>query len=316
MLPENIFENQFPSINNAYMSTILERNKELSKCCKMDEILTGEIYPIGNKGNDVIVDPEPGEILPGSNLKWIIDEDDNTLYISGTGTMPNSISGAWKDYYGTFTKVVIADGVTTIGSNAFRECSDLVEIVLPNTIQNIGSSAFENCTSLVNITIPDSVSYIGSAAFQYCTSLVEIVIPDLVKGINAYTFRQCRSLVKVTIGNSVTTILGYAFANCNNLVEIVISDSVTRIVGWAFAHCTNLLEIIIPYSVTTIETCAFQGCTKLKKITNYALTPQNIGSEVFQNVNKNTCVVEVPTSSLTLYQVANNWKDFQNIIGI
>ena len=66
------------------------------------------------------------------------------------------------------------EGYTSIGANAFFECSSITSITLPNTVTNIGDGAFCWCSSLSSITIPDSVTTIGKYAFGYCWSLSSI----------------------------------------------------------------------------------------------------------------------------------------------
>jgi hypothetical protein len=52
----------------------------------------------------------------------------------------------------------------------------------------------------------------------------------------------------------------------------------------------------------------------LTSVTNYATTPQTIDSDVFDNVNKSTCVLNVPKESVSLYKAADVWKEFTNIV--
>ena len=51
--------------------------------------------------------------------------------------------------------------VTSIGSMAFNNCSDLTSVTIPNTVTSIDDSAFRYCTSLTSVTIPSSVTSIG-----------------------------------------------------------------------------------------------------------------------------------------------------------
>lgn len=88
------------------------------------------------------------------------------------------------------TKVILPEGVTSIGNNAFTRCSSLTEIVFPSTLKEIGSSAFFSCTSLVNTNLEDTqVSKIGTQAFAYCYNL-EIIIPTSVVQIETSAFKN------------------------------------------------------------------------------------------------------------------------------
>ena len=251
-----------------------------------------------------------------TGLTWKICGDTETLCISGSGNMPTAITGEWRDHYGTFNHIIIGNLVTSIGDNAFQNCINLEEIDIPDSVTNIGENSFSYCIGLIDIIIPDSVISIETSAFSYCTNLVNINIPDSVTSIGGNVFRNCSSLITVIIPDSITSIEDSTFTGCTNLVNITIPNSVISIGDGAFGHCTGLINITIPNSVTTISNSAFYNCTNLAKITNYVLIPQTINIYVFGNVNKTTCILEVPTASLSLYQNADVWKDFQNIIGI
>ena len=73
--------------------------------------------------------------------------------------------GVLAKYNGKGGKVVIPDGVTSIGERAFTWCESLESISIPDSVTNIESFAFSDCSSLKSITIPDSVTSIGWYAF-------------------------------------------------------------------------------------------------------------------------------------------------------
>ena len=163
----------------------------------------------------------------------------------------------------SISKVIIPDGVTSIGNNAFFECTSLTSITIPDSVTSIGGAAFFKCTSLASIIIPDSVTSIGAATFKYCTSLTSIIIPDSVTSIGAATFDGCQFLTSIVIPNRVTSIGDYAFNDCSSLASIIMSNSVTSIGKGTFFNCTSLTSIVIPDNVTSIGEKTFQNCLSL-----------------------------------------------------
>ena len=177
--------------------------------------------------------------------------------------------------------------VTSIGNNAFRDCSSLTSITIPNSVTSIGNNAFENCSSFTSVTIPNSVTSIGASAFQNCSSLTSVTIPNSVTSIGNYAFRDCSSLTSVTIPNSVTFIGWEVFKNCSSLTSVTIPNSVTSIRTSAFYNCSSLTSITIPNSVTSIGSSAFYGCDGLTSVTCLANTPPSLGGNVFYNTPSN-----------------------------
>ena len=277
----------------------------------------------------------------GPNLKWHLN-DNGVLTITGKGEMnnfPYSNGAPWGNYNERIIKrIIIGDGITTIGSRAFGHCFALNSVTIPNSVTTIGDNAFRNSSSLTSITIPNSVTTIGDNAFNGCSSLTSVTIPNSVTTIERYTFNGCSSLTSVSIPNSVTTIGSLAFYGCSSLTSVTIPNSVTIIGAVAFGLCSSLTSVTIPNSVTTIGLEAFIGCTNLQKvhigksvkaigeyafnictsitqISSEAVVPPTCGLNVFANINKSKCKLIVPKNSLDAYKQAYQWNDFFLIEG-
>ena len=104
----------------------------------------------------------------GPNLKWHLT-DDGVLTISGKGDMYNYSNDHRAPWYGyDIKRIIIGDGITTIGDNVFSDCSSLTSVTIPNSVTTIGGYAFYNCSELTSVTIPNSVTKIGEATFSSC----------------------------------------------------------------------------------------------------------------------------------------------------
>ena len=225
----------------------------------------------------------------GPNLKWHLT-DGGVLTITGKGEMYDYSYTPWS--YDDLTRVIIGNGVTTIGEAAFRSCSHLTSVTIPNSVTTIGGWAFSGCGSLTSVTIPNSVTTIGGWAFSICSSLTS-----------------------VTISNSVTTIGDNAFIGCSSLTSVTIPNSVTTIGSEAFSDCTNLQKVNIGNSVKTIGEFAFNKCTNITQISSEAVVPPACESGVFFYINTSKCKLIVPKNSLDAYKQAYQWEDFSLIEG-
>ncbi len=244
----------------------------------------------------------------------------NPSEYSGAITIPESVKNKGITYSVTsigddaflncsgLTSVTIGNSVTSIGDYAFRGCKGLTSVTIPNSVTSIGESAFQNCSGLTSVTIGNSVTSIGESAFYYCMSLTSIEIPNSVTSIGESAFLDCSGLTSVTIPNSVTSIGYSAFNGCSGLTSVTIPNSVTSIGDNAFAYCSSLTSIEIPNSVTSIGDWAFLNCSGLTSVT-IGNGIKSIGNEAFFRCTQLTdfyCFAEsVPTTGSDVFYDSN-----------
>ena len=272
----------------------------------------------------------------GDNLTWTLNTKDSTLTISGTGEMTTSYPALWYDYRSYIKYVTLPDGLTSIGGEAFRECSGLTSITIPNSVTSIGESAFYKCSGLTSVTLGNSVTSIEYYAFYECRSLTSVTIPNSVTSIGIQAFTDCSSLTSVTIGNSVTSIGDDAFYGCSSLTSVTIPNSVTSIGDRAFSWCSGLTSVTIPNSVTSIGYRAFRSCSSLTSVT-LGNNVTSIGNNAFGSCNKiqevtaymptpidaKDCGINpaaatlyVPAEYIDTYSNTLWWEDFKEIRAI
>ena len=251
----------------------------------------------------------------GDDLYWLYDPSTTTLTISGSGDMydyTTSTLAPWYDYRNEITDVVLPDGLTKIGNFAFYQCNNasLTSIDIPASVTSIGQNAFNNCTNLASIDIPASVTSIGLGAFFKCSSLTSINIPSGVTSIEGLTFAQC-GLTTINIPANVTTIGEDAFQSCHSLAAITLAEGLESIGAGAFMYCYPLTSIDIPASVTSIGTWVFSDCSSLADVTvHWETNIPTFGNYAFYNVPVANVKLHVPCEKKSDYAAETGWKDF------
>ncbi len=222
----------------------------------------------------------------GDNLTYTLSAD-GTLVISGNGRMYDYFdnSSPWMKYCGMVTKVVIEDGVTSLGEWAFHGCIYIRELTISGSLNSVRSNAhaaFSGCNLIekVNITYGTNGSgfdygaypvndcwYQHTPWYQSRNNLKEINFADGIKGIGSDAFREL------------------------NITSLVIPDSVTGLGNHTFYKCAKLTDLTYPVSLCPFsdEKCpAFNECRAIQKITftrgngipydfhNWSKNPQNV----------------------------------------
>ncbi len=129
-------------------------------------------------------------------------------------------NGVLTKYKGNAEKVVVPEGVTSIGDSAFFSCSGLTSIELPEGVTSIGDYAFFGCSGLTSIELPEKVTSIGEGAFEYCSGLTSIELPEGLASIGVSAFNYCDNLTIYGVENSYA----HTYALENNIPFKPISD--------------------------------------------------------------------------------------------
>jgi len=298
--------------------------------------------------------PEPEENLSPwkSGAATVTLNDDGTLVVKGAGAMEdcyynrNFVPCPWRSFRDSITGLVIEEGVTHIGAEAFASFSRLKSVTIPSSVISIGHRAFAGMTSIVvtenNVhyssedgvlfnkdkttllqyplgrqgayTIPGSVTSIEDFAFSGSAALKSVTIHNSVTSIGKHAFSHS-GLVSVTIPGSVTFIGDIAFER-TDLTSVIIEEGVKYIGLRMFLGCENLTSVTIPSSVTFIGGQAFAVCTGLASVIVKNPNPPELEDpyqSVFDRINLDSACLYVPKGSMDAYRGADGWKDFDCI---
>ena len=213
----------------------------------------------------------------GDNLTWTLDSE-GTLTISGTGEMADYDKNPqpWAGQRDNIKKLVVENGVTTIGNNAFSDCTALKDVDLSgaSSLETIGNHAFSSCTALESVDLSEASSLTTiKTSFSHCTKLKSVKLNEGLKEIGGSAFNNCWELEKIHIPATVMAIGGYCFEGCSGLEEVTFADDskLETIAVRTFydpgLYGSGLKKITIPKKVKEIQDGAFWWCGGLKSVT-------------------------------------------------
>lgn len=243
-----------------------------------------------------------------SSVKWSYNKSKKTLTISGKGDMANF---GWQNspfYQANIKKLVIGEGITYIGENAFKDCDRLTSVTLPKSLKTIGRYAFEECDKLKTIKLPGNVTTISEGAFHSCDSLSSVNLPDRVTTLDRWVFGGCKSLKTIKFSKKIKEIGYSAFDSCDSLESVTIPNTVTTIGERAFSGCDNLKTVKIGKKVKTIGANAFYNSSYYNKLQSITVpkTVKKIGDNF---VCENT-VIESTKGSAAIKWAKNNKRPY------
>jgi len=227
----------------------------------------------------------------------------NGLYYSLGNTTATVVKDQTTDksVYSQYTTVTIPASVTynnytypvtMIGTEAFKNCSNLQSVTLPNSITAIYTDAFYYCTKLGSVNLPEGLTEIYTDAFRNC-NLTSVTIPSTVTTIynnafqnnpltlvvwkpktcsigsdgNAPFYSTSSQITSFTFGDEVEIIPNYLCYKMSQLDTVVLPQNLQTIGNYAFAYCTALKGVEIPTSVTLVARNSFYNCQSLKSFT-------------------------------------------------
>ena len=241
----------------------------------------------------------------------------------------------------SFAKIGI--GIRVIPSYTFGGCSSLKDVQIGKNVTSIGEYAFNGCSTLPKIQMPQSVTSIANYVFKGCRRLKTVIMDngdsDLSLSSNGSSplFADC-SLDSVYIGRNITyetsSSKGYSpfyrntslrtvvitdketeisdneFYGCTNLQSFKVGDGVISFGKYAFSGCSSLKNLSFGTKLQSIGQEAFSDCTAITSIVSKVTTPPVCGNQALDDINKWDCSLNVPEGTLSVYQAADQWKEF------
>ena len=218
--------------------------------------------------------------------------------------------------------------ITTLVSQAFKDCTGITGVYLPDSATNLEGSIFNGCTNLKRvrfsphttklpaaalketgiekITLPEGIEEIASSAFEG-SALKEITLPQYLEKIGSSAFRDT-PLQEIALPENLRQLGSGAF-RASDLRRIKIPSKITNLWSFLFAECKNLTEVILHDNVTRISENVFQGCSSLAQIS----LPEQV--TIIENAAFKDCV-SLPTLKLPSGLKELGYGVFRGCVGL
>ena len=209
--------------------------------------------------------------------------------------------------------VYLPDGLTSIGSYAFCDCSRLEGVRFPDGLTTVNTLAFWNCTALKEVVLPEGLKKIGNSTFYGCVSLTKAVLPEALTEIADMAFLGCKKLTDVLFPEGLTKIGELAFGECRSLTQAVLPERLSEIADMAFDGCSGLKSLQFNGVVDYIGWGAF-ACDSLMSVISLAETPYDYTDEIFTATCLEQATLYVPCGCTEVYKSTTCWGGFHNIV--
>ncbi len=283
-------------------------------CCLAAALLCGNAAALPEESTTIVHAVAASGSLT-EQLSWELDTS-GVLTISGEGAMPDwsyqkisylpsdiawiGEAPPWDAYRADIKQVLIASGVTHVGSTAFACCPHLSYVFIPASVESIGENAFYGGLALQQVLFGSygSLTEIAGGAFKYCLSLEKIQLPSSLVTIHGTAF-DGTALTSLYLPGNVSTIVGDPFVGCSHLTEFLafndafrshngalytsdfstlirypnreerfpqIHSQTTTIGDAALADLQHAQAVVLPDGVTTIGDYAMRNCPNLEVV--------------------------------------------------
>jgi len=187
--------------------------------------------------------------------------------------------------------------LTSVGTNAFKGCTELRALTLPPSLEEIGDEAFMGCSYLDNVIVPGSVKRVGARAFKNCTGFTGALIEYGVESLGDEAFYGDWRISEVDIPSSVTNIGVNAFGGDSSIIRVGLRGDVRK-VSEIFSNYAILREATVKNGDGAIVDGLFEGCAELADVHFLGNSPElaNDGRSIYSGTPE-TLTTYVATTS-------------------
>lgn len=266
---------------------------------------------------------------------WYLD-DHGVLVVSGEGRMKSypgdseNTTPPWNSVKDQIETVVVGEGITWLGGQAFRDCKNLKKVILPSTLIGINCACFKNCTNLTEVlAAPEKEFRVLSEMSESKDAKKEVasykkgaVLSDIFIGVNAFyevpwaiekwgnfyihdhVLSACfHAEEHVKIPDGVECIDSFVFLN-RDITSVELPDSLKKIKSFAF-YKTNMERLVLPKNLEEMEEVAIVD-ERLKEVLIPHGAEKKINDKAFHGTkNLKSWYVNKPNRIPEAYKLAS-----------
>ena len=161
-------------------------------------------------------------------------------------------------YVGCESRVIVPNGITTIGQSAFAGNEGIDRIELPDSVRRIEREAFKGCVVMQSIRLSENLEELEDAVFENCVKLIRVNLSNKLKVMPTSCFKRCRVLKEVEGLEKVEVVEAMSFYECLQLETVALPEEITALGDMAFYKCTHLLESCLPLKVEKVGQLCFK----------------------------------------------------------
>ena len=259
----------------------------------------------------------------GENITWTFDDSTGTLTFSGSGDMADTPAGEctpWEKNFCTEVKhIIINDGITNIGMNAFYTIEKAVDIHIPQSVTVIKDGALKGCESIEELRLPNGLKSIGSGAFWLMTSCKKFSIEQPKSGTSFWTkdgvlfngstllyYPQSKTDTSYVIPYGTQIVKSWSFTNPKYLTTVYIPETVIKTGGDSFANQNHKMTNPITFWLSTKGNCTMNKGTFSSLPSGSKVKVKT--TELMDKLKNST--LEDDATTVELYQQNNNYDNY------
>ena len=258
----------------------------------------------------------------GDNIKWTFDEKTGTLTLYGNGEMydlPDSEYAPWYSLKKDIKKIVVGNGITSIGTNAFYNMVQATDIVIPESVTVIKECALQGCESIKEVHLPDTIIAIGTNAFQFMNSCEGFYINSpssqttyhtengvLFNGSTLICYPQSKTDTSYVIPYGTQIVKSWSFTNPKYLTTVYIPETVVKTGGDSFANKKHKMTNPMTFWVSTKGNCTMNKGTFSSLPSGSKVKVKT--TELMDKLKNST--LEDDATTVELYQQNNNYDNY------